>query len=201
MLLHGQVHYIDLYSSNSLSDAHAHVRLLVYSPIELCVRMRKWKEKKSSQSDRWQKVHTTKWISLCKSCLFWIFWNFLVQKSQSFSSVIHFNIIIWRIMYAHLKIVIKNLWKTLYIPRQNIIGVRRYETKELLIQLTYFTFLVVLTAIQLLIFHDKYTQQFVWKKTLLIFMETFLILFIVLINIDIISYVFYISKVSSMHWI
>ncbi|XP_055298732.1 piezo-type mechanosensitive ion channel component-like isoform X4 [Sitodiplosis mosellana] len=48
---------------------------------------------------------------------------------------------------------------------QNIIGLRRYETKDLLIQLIYFTFLVVITAIQLLIFHDKYTQQFVWKKT------------------------------------
>lgn len=53
----------------------------------------------------------------------------------------------------------------LYNSRQNIIGLRRYETKELLIQLIYFTFLVVITAIQLLIFHDKYTQQFVWQKT------------------------------------
>lgn len=61
--------------------------------------------------------------------------------------------------------LLEKIMKNLSISRQNLIGLRQYETKELLIQLTYFTFLVVITAIQLLIFHDKYTQQFVWKKT------------------------------------
>lgn len=49
--------------------------------------------------------------------------------------------------------------------RQYIIGLRRYETEDLLIHLIYLTFLVVITAIQLLIFHEKYNRQFVWKKT------------------------------------
>lgn len=49
--------------------------------------------------------------------------------------------------------------------RQDIIGLRQYETKELLVELFYLTFLVVTTAIQLLIFHKKYTKQYSWKSS------------------------------------
>lgn len=48
--------------------------------------------------------------------------------------------------------------------RQTIIGLHHHETKDLLIHLFYFTFLVVITAIQVLIFHKKYINQFVWKS-------------------------------------
>ncbi|XP_031619192.1 piezo-type mechanosensitive ion channel component-like isoform X2 [Contarinia nasturtii] len=48
---------------------------------------------------------------------------------------------------------------------QTIIGLHRYDSNlQLLIQLFYFTFLVVITSIQLLIFQDKYTKQFMWKS-------------------------------------
>lgn len=63
-----------------------------------------------------------------------------------------------------------NLFLLIYISvdslnfRQTIIGLHHHETKDLLIQLFYFTFLVVITAIQVLIFHKKYINQFVWKS-------------------------------------
>lgn len=47
--------------------------------------------------------------------------------------------------------------------RQQAIGLHRYKTKKLLFELFYFTFLVVMTAIQVLIFHERYLKQFVWE--------------------------------------
>lgn len=49
------------------------------------------------------------------------------------------------------------------IFRQQTIGLNEYDSKELVIELFYFTFLVVMTAIQLLIFHEKYLKQFTWE--------------------------------------
>lgn len=49
--------------------------------------------------------------------------------------------------------------------RQSIIGLRSYGSKELLVELFYLTFVVVITGIQLLIFHRKYTRQFLWTST------------------------------------
>lgn len=46
-----------------------------------------------------------------------------------------------------------------------MIGLRRFETEHLLIELFYFTFVVVITAIQLSIFHKRYTAQFMLKPT------------------------------------
>lgn len=50
-----------------------------------------------------------------------------------------------------------------YFARQQAIGLHRYKTKKLLFELFYFTFLVVMTAIQVLIFHERYLKQFVWE--------------------------------------
>lgn len=52
-----------------------------------------------------------------------------------------------------------------YFFRQHIIGLRQNNTKELVVHLFYLTFLIVTTAIQLLIFHKKYTKQYTWKST------------------------------------
>lgn len=65
----------------------------------------------------------------------------------------------------------ENIWKIqllnehVFVVRQYIIGLRQNNTKELLVELFYLTFLVVTTAIQLLIFHNKYTKQYLWKST------------------------------------
>ena len=48
--------------------------------------------------------------------------------------------------------------------RQTLIGLHHYETKELLIQLFYFTFLVGITAVQVSVFHHRYSKQFIWKR-------------------------------------
>lgn len=64
------------------------------------------------------------------------------------------------------KTSLKTYFKFLEInSRQSIIGLHRYDSNlPLLGQLFYFTFLVVITAIQLLIFQEKYTKQFMWTS-------------------------------------
>lgn len=47
--------------------------------------------------------------------------------------------------------------------RQHMIGLRHYKTMELLIHSSYFTFLLLITAIHVLIFHKEYTKQFMWQ--------------------------------------
>lgn len=56
-----------------------------------------------------------------------------------------------------------NIPSSLYFSRQQAIGLHRYKTKMLLFELFYFTFLVVMTAVQVFIFHERYLKQFVWE--------------------------------------
>lgn len=48
--------------------------------------------------------------------------------------------------------------------RQTLLGLRHYKTKELLIQSSYFTFLVGITAVHVSVFHKRYIKQFIWKR-------------------------------------
>lgn len=45
-----------------------------------------------------------------------------------------------------------------FIPRQEDIGLQRFETKDLFLNLVYPTLVVIITVVQLQIFHKKYLE-------------------------------------------
>lgn len=79
----------------------------------------------------------------------------LMDTCELFSNV-EFEILLYSNRFSFLN------WMDEF-TRQQIIGLHHYETRQLLIHLSYFTFLVVITAIQFLIFDKKYTKQFMWQ--------------------------------------